>query len=121
MATCRSRSAELDDLLPQDSPVSFIKCDVEGHEFTVVEGAERLLKRAKPALLVEIEERHGQTVGEVVGYLSDRGYTCQSLKRNGDLDPFEGFNARSDRLDAEDDEQRVTDFLFVHRDCQPSQ
>ena len=85
MATCRSRCAESTELVPQDSPISFIKCDVEGHEFAVLRGAERLLARSKPALLVEIEERHGQTVSEVVGYLSDRGYGCQSLKRNGDL------------------------------------
>jgi FkbM family methyltransferase len=37
---------------------SFIKIDVEGHEMEVLAGAAQLLSRDRPALLVEIEERH---------------------------------------------------------------
>ncbi|MDE2462138.1 MAG: FkbM family methyltransferase [Alphaproteobacteria bacterium] len=39
--------------------VGFIKIDVEGHEFQVIEGAVKLLNRCRPNLLVEILEGRG--------------------------------------------------------------
>ena len=39
-------------------PIGFVKIDVEGHEEAVVAGAELLLKRDRPACMIEIEERH---------------------------------------------------------------
>lgn len=38
--------------------VDFIKIDVEGHEFEVLEGARETILRNKPILLIEIEQRH---------------------------------------------------------------
>lgn len=38
--------------------VSFVKIDVEGHEEAVLRGAEGLLRRERPSLLIELEERH---------------------------------------------------------------
>ena len=35
-------------------PITFIKCDVEGHEADVLEGAARTLERDRPALCVEV-------------------------------------------------------------------
>jgi FkbM family methyltransferase len=37
---------------------SFLKIDVEGHELEVLEGGNELLSKHKPALLIEVEERH---------------------------------------------------------------
>jgi FkbM family methyltransferase len=57
--------------------VRFIKIDVEGHELEVLRGGERLLRRDRPTLLIEIEQRHlgeGRTVADVVSYLRDLGY-----------------------------------------------
>ena len=52
----RVPSRRLDDFeLP---PVGFIKIDVEGLEEEVIRGAEKLLRRDKPVLMIEIEERH---------------------------------------------------------------
>ena len=45
----------LDSFLPViPRQLSFIKIDVEGHEFEVIQGSERILHSVKPALLVEI-------------------------------------------------------------------
>lgn len=56
-------------------PVGFIKIDVEGHEQEVLDGASSLLTRHRPALLVEIEERHRKgAVAAVVGYVTALGY-----------------------------------------------
>ena len=38
--------------------VTFIKIDVEGHELSVLAGGCDLIERCRPALLIELEERH---------------------------------------------------------------
>lgn len=43
----------LDDLLDSDEQIDFIKIDVEGAELGVLRGAERLLRRWRPALIFE--------------------------------------------------------------------
>lgn len=48
----------LDDY--QFDDVSFIKIDVEGYEYEVLEGAKETILRCQPNLLVEIEQRHLQ-------------------------------------------------------------
>jgi FkbM family methyltransferase len=64
----------LDDLALGD--VGFIKIDVEGHELAVLRGATETLKRNRPALLVEAEERHHpDAVGAIAELLSTLGYT----------------------------------------------
>jgi FkbM family methyltransferase len=56
--------------------VAFIKIDVEGHEEAVLAGAQNTLKRAKPVLLVEIEERHNPGgLGRIAKSLSVLGYS----------------------------------------------
>ena len=40
--------------------ISFIKIDVEGHELKVIDGAKETLKKHKPNLLIEIEEKHSK-------------------------------------------------------------
>jgi len=45
----------LDNLIPNDLPVDFVKIDVEGAELWVLEGAKELLKRCKPIVVFEFE------------------------------------------------------------------
>ncbi|MFB6941982.1 FkbM family methyltransferase [Streptomyces sp. NPDC056237] len=58
--------------------VDFIKADVEGAEAAVLSGARHTLLRHRPALLLEIEDRHLQkyamTPDELVGRLGALGY-----------------------------------------------
>lgn len=54
-------------------PVRFIKCSVEGHEFDVFRGAQRLLKRDKPALLFNCRDFEARK-GELFRLLTDLGY-----------------------------------------------
>lgn len=46
----------LDSLIPKElaRTVTFIKCDVEGHELAVLKGAAELFKRARPAMMIEV-------------------------------------------------------------------
>ena len=39
-------------------PISLIKIDVEGHEQAILNGAKNILEKFKPAIIIEIEERH---------------------------------------------------------------
>jgi FkbM family methyltransferase len=43
----------LDDVIPDDTPVRFIKIDVEGGEFDVLKGAKGTITRNKPFILFE--------------------------------------------------------------------
>lgn len=45
---------KLDDIIPEDTPVDYIKCDTEGWEYYVLKGAEKILRKWKPELFIEI-------------------------------------------------------------------
>jgi FkbM family methyltransferase len=66
----------LDHVLVDASRLSFIKCDVEGHELAVFRGARRILSNQAPALLFECEARHLSTHGmqDVFAFLQGLGY-----------------------------------------------
>ncbi len=53
-------------------PVSFIKIDVEKHEFEVLKGAVETLKRDKPVLYIEIHTK--ELVSQILPFLSNLGY-----------------------------------------------
>lgn len=63
----------------QDSerPVSFLKCDVEGHELNVFRGAAQLLRRHHPVILFECEQRHhgSRPIADVFSFLENLGYS----------------------------------------------
>ncbi len=72
--------------------VGFIKIDVEGYEHTVLEGAVKTITENKPAMLIEIEERHRHgAIPEVQAFLSAYGYKGYFLK-DGQLHPIEQFS-----------------------------
>ncbi len=74
-----------------DKKVGFIKIDVEGQEEEVLKGAENLLKKDMPNLLVEIEERHRQnSISSVINYLKSFGYSGYFLK-DGSLFDIQHF------------------------------
>ena len=54
-------------------PVSFIKCDVEGHELEVFRGARQLLVRDMPTLLFECHDNEAEG-GELFSFLTRLGY-----------------------------------------------
>ena len=57
-----------------DQKISFIKIDVEGHEFSVLKGSEKILKKYKPILLIEIDKQHSTKVKETFNYLKELNY-----------------------------------------------
>jgi FkbM family methyltransferase len=73
---------KLDDILP-NKKIGFIKIDVEGHEKEVIEGALNIIKKNRPVLLVEIEERHSKNkVTDTINYINKLGYSSFYLSNN---------------------------------------
>jgi FkbM family methyltransferase len=92
----------LDARVPAAERVSCIKCDCEGHELEVFQGAERILRQDRPVLLFECEGRHlsgyartiadggGRTPADVFAYLQARDYAGFFFSPQG-LQPVERF------------------------------
>jgi hypothetical protein len=71
---------------------------VEGHELAVFRGGEATLRRLRPPVLVEIEQRHGGAdVEATVAYMEGLGYSSYVLHRNG-IRPGREFDVERDQL-----------------------
>ena len=66
----------LDQYFERGQRIACIKCDCEGHELEVFQGAEQILRRDRPVLLFECEARHvsGRVPADVFAYLQSLGY-----------------------------------------------
>ena len=84
----------LDDCIPRDVPIAFIKIDVEGAEAAVLRGAGELLERDKPVVVFEcapemlanclpILNRAGLHVSFLVDYLAGERVSANDLLRIG--------------------------------------
>lgn len=114
----------LDDIVRE--PVGFIKIDVEGHEREVLEGGLRTLAAYRPALLIEIEERHRMgSVDEISCFLQHRDYRGYFVKGNA-VRPIREFEigvhqrislmGRGNRASYRD---YINNFLFVRSEVSP--
>jgi len=107
----RVTTARLDDLDPPQT--GFMKIDVEGHERAVLEGARGLIARDRPAMIVEIEERHtGRDLDGELDFVESLGYRTLALKAGRLIDRA--------RLDVEADHRAkagkagyVNNFVFL--------
>jgi FkbM family methyltransferase len=72
------------------SDVGLIKIDVEGHELAALRGAEGIVKRWKPNLIVEVEERHSPAA-DTLGLIESWGYEGIYLK-DGLWQPLADFD-----------------------------
>jgi FkbM family methyltransferase len=124
---CQVPVRTLDELLAGERPVSLLKCDVEGHEHQVFRGAAGVLARDRPAVFVEIEQRHRQdSIDTTFELFADAGYRGWFVTR-GRLLPLEKFDLGRDQLDYLNDEfvpyempdGYVTDFLFCPEGTDP--
>ena len=83
--------ARLDDVLGGEGPpISLVKVDVQGHELEVLRGAQALVSRHRPALILEHEDdlyRSGaeaeQRKSDLAGLLSRLGYETLYVSRWG--------------------------------------
>jgi FkbM family methyltransferase len=63
-----------------DYKVDMMKIDVEGFEMSVIEGAEKVIARFQPTIVIELLRKwmkpFGHTPQDVLNYLSKLGYLC---------------------------------------------
>lgn len=81
----------LDELFGRLDRIDFVKCDVEGHELSVLRGAGGVLREHRPAWLVEVSGDPDDTAGpaaEVVSRMQETGY-LPYLIRDGAVRPRE--------------------------------
>lgn len=107
------QTRRLDDIETGD--VGLIKIDVEGHELAVLRGAAALLARCRPALIIEIEEKHHRrpiagAIAEVCSY----GYEAHCL-RAGRLLPVRGIDLARHNGPAARREDYVFNWVFLPR------
>lgn len=97
--------------------IAFIKIDVEGHERRVLEGARKTLSESRPALLVEIEQRHcAEPIGEVFETITQLGYQGFFLDQ-GELSPLSVFRTEVHQDPGAFDRKTgryINNFLFLH-------
>jgi FkbM family methyltransferase len=78
--------------------VGFVKIDVEGHEEAVLHGGLTTLKREKPNLMIEIEERHAPgSLARVSALLESIGYSGFYLGGK-ELRPIAQFEPQRDQV-----------------------
>ena len=70
------KSVCLDEEFSSLTRVSFIKCDAEGHERAVIEGAVKLIQRDHPAWLIETWDE------AVIRRMREVGYTATKLEHD---------------------------------------
>lgn len=76
--------------------VGFIKIDVEGFEEAVVRGAMATIRRERPTILIEIEERHiGRPIEAALGDMAASGFEVRFL-REGRLRPVTELDPDAD-------------------------
>ncbi len=91
----------LDDIIPAELPVSFIKIDVEGAELEVLRGASEVLQNNKPIVLFECGKIHhlhyATTPKKVYDFLDSVGMGVHLLDQEGplSLQTFEEVYERS--------------------------
>ena len=91
----------IDDLGATD--VGFLKIDVEGHERAAIDGAVELIRRDRPRLLLEAEQRHlAEPLHSLFERVTSEGYEGWFLHR-GTWSPLADFDVQRHQLDHLDD------------------
>ncbi|TCS60112.1 FkbM family methyltransferase [Varunaivibrio sulfuroxidans] len=96
--------------------IGFIKIDVEGHEFAVLDGAIRTIERERPVMLIEIEEAHNKIpIHDAVARVAALDYHALFLW-HGILTDFTRFDPKIHHDRATNPNDYVFNFIFLPRD-----
>lgn len=106
--------ATLDSFQFQD--VDLIKIDVEGHEASVIRGAQETLTKNRPVLIIEIEQRHiDLPMYSVFESLEDLGYTGYFLQDYSltDIRQFTPETHQTPYLENPSSRHYINNFIFM--------
>jgi len=108
-------------LAPLDSfelfDLALVKIDVEGAELDVLQGGSETLRRSRPLLFIEIEQRHHpEPIADVFEAVACLGYDGSFLDGTGRLRPVKAFDVDRHQLDPALHPERglpyINNFLF---------
>jgi FkbM family methyltransferase len=78
------RATRMDDLIPQDETVSFIKCDAQGADLRALKGSNDIIHRCRPTILFEFEEMlakiYGDTWRDYEVFFDQMGYRLEPVR-----------------------------------------
>lgn len=101
----------LDDM--QLTNIGFIKIDVEGFEKEVLEGAIETIKRDRPTLLIEIEEKHTKLpIEDSLAQVEALGYHTFILLKNRLL-PRDYFDPEKNHRNPSSGKDYIFNFIFI--------
>lgn len=104
---------KLDDVIPENIKIDFIKIDVEGGEFDVLKGGEKLLRKNKPLLIFEFgkgaSDFYNVKPKELYEFLVDLKYSIYTL------DNFVNHKASFNLEDFEKAYEKNKEYYFVAR------
>ena len=93
--------------------IDFIKVDVEGYEFQMLQGAAEAITRDRPVLLVEIEERHTKmTLVDAVGRIESSFVYRAYFYPHGCLAPFAALHPVANHSVSASRNDYVSNFIF---------
>lgn len=70
------KTVRLDDIIESDD-VCLVKIDVEGHELNVLNGAENLIRKNKPKLVLEANDEHHEKI--LATWLTEHSYRYEMV------------------------------------------
>jgi FkbM family methyltransferase len=94
-----------------------IKIDVEGHELSVLRGAENYIQNHHPTLIIEIEQRHHKhlNVDSVFNDFKKKGYLCYYYsKKLTQLIPYENKMHLTNSKDYFGKIDYINNYIFIH-------
>ena len=94
-----------------------IKIDVEGHELSVLKGAEKFIANHHPTLITEIEQRHHKTIGieTIFESFKQKGYQVYYYsKKQSQLFPYENKTHLTHTKDYFGKIDYINNYIFIH-------
>ena len=98
--------------------LDFIKIDVAGQEINVLKGAEKLIQKFRPALMVKMEQEfHEENIWDIITQIAELGYAPHYLDRDSfTLKPLsEEFINSQNAIFAKDDKYHIKNIIFLSR------
>jgi FkbM family methyltransferase len=94
-----------------------IKIDVEGHELSVLKGAEHYISTHHPTLIIEIEQRHHQDINidSVFDNFKQKGYHAYYYsKKHAQLFPYDNKTHLTNSKEYFGKIDYINNYIFIH-------
>lgn len=94
-----------------------IKIDVEGHELSVLQGAENFISKHHPTLIIEIEQRHHKNINieNIFESFKQKGYNCYYYsKKQSQLFSYENKAHLTNTKDYFGKIDYINNYIFIH-------